>query len=247
MKNLSETRGLASILVVEDEAELRRIIQKTLSKSSFSVTSVGTGRDVVEMTRKGLHDLVILDLMLPDADGLDLARRIKAESNAAVIILSSLGETTDRIIGLEAGADDYLAKPFDPRELLARVRSVLRRPNREKTSTESAGDVTYIFGRWQLESATRELKELGGEPVSLTGGEFDLLLALVQNPGRVLTRDQLMDTLHGIDTPAFERSIDVRIGRLRKKIEADSNQPSVIKTIRNVGYMFTAKVSADNA
>lgn len=245
MNRLVGVSSLASILVVEDDADTRRLIQRTLSNSTFSVATVGAGRDVVQMVKKGLHDLVIIDLRLPDADGLDLTRRIKAESNAAVIILSGLGDTTDRIIGLEAGADDYVAKPFDPRELLARVRSVLRRPNRDKKNSGSTNEGTYIFGRWQLETSTRELKELGGEPVLLTSGEFDLLHVLVQNPGRVLTRDQLMDALHGIDTPAYERSIDVRIGRLRKKIEDDPNRPNVIKTIRNAGYMFSAKVSSD--
>lgn len=247
MSKLMGVSGLASILVVEDDADTRRLIQRTLSNSTFAVATVGAGRDVVQMVKKGLHDLVIIDLRLPDADGLDLTRRIKAESSAAVIILSGLGDTTDRIIGLEAGADDYVAKPFDPRELLARVRSVLRRPNREKTDSGSTGEGTYIFGRWQLEMSTRELRELGGEAVALTSGEFDLLLALVQNAGRVLTRDQLMDALHGIDTPAYERSIDVRIGRLRKKIEDDPNRPNVIKTIRNAGYMFASKVSTDQA
>lgn len=245
MRNLSGANGLANILVVEDDADTRRLIQRILSKSTFSVTTVGSGREVVRTARKGLYDLVILDLRLPDADGLDLTRRIKAETNAAVIIISGLGETMDRIIGLEAGADDYVAKPFDPRELLARVRSVLRRPRRDRTRPDNAGDGIYIFGRWQLETSTRELKELGGEPVTLTSGEFDLLHVLVQNPGRILTRDQLMDALHGIDTPAYERSIDVRVGRLRKKIEEDPNHPIVIKTIRNAGYMFSAKVSSD--
>lgn len=235
---------LASILIVEDDLEIRRLIHRALTKASYSVDSVGMGRDVVSTVKKGLHDLVIVDLVLPDADGLELTRQIKAESSAAVIILSGLSDTVDRIIGLEAGADDYLPKPFDPRELLARVRSVLRRAAAPSRS-ESSISTTFVFDRWQLNIAQRSLCELGGEPVELTSGEFELLQILVENAGRVLTRDQLLDKLHGIDTPAYDRSIDVRVGRLRKRIEENPQRPQIIKTVRNGGYMFSAKVSRD--
>lgn len=233
---------IASILVVEDDAETRRLIQRTLSRASYSVSSVGGGREVVQMVRKALFDLVIIDLILPDADGLDLTRHIKAESSTSVIILSGLGDTVDKIVGLEAGADDYLTKPFDPRELLARVRSVLRRASSGAFKSEPVVR-TYVFDRFQLDLDTMTLSELGGEPIELTSGEFELLRIFVENPRRVLTRDQLMDALHGIDTPAYERSIDVRIGRLRKKIEENMSRPSLIKTVRNGGYMFAGKVS----
>lgn len=233
---------IASILVVEDDVETRRLIHRTLSRANYSVSSVGVGREVIQMARKALYDLVIVDLILPDTDGLDLTRNIKAKSPASVIILSGLGDTVDKIVGLEAGADDYLTKPFDPRELLARVRSVLRRASRQ-TSKSDPIIRTYVFDRFQLNLETMTLSELGGEPINLTSGEFALLRVFVENPRRVLTRDQLMDALHGVDTPAYERSIDVRIGRLRKKIEENPSRPSLIKTVRNVGYLFAGKIS----
>lgn len=235
---------LPSILIVEDDIDTRRLILRVLEKSMYSVSSVGTGAEVLGMVEKGLYDLVIVDLVLPDIDGLELTRKIKAGSSAAVIILSGLGETIDRIIGLEAGADDYIAKPFDPRELLARIRSVLRRPSRHQAPVQSTNSA-FVFDRWQLDIPKRELRELGGDTVDLTSGEFALLHILVERPGRVLSRDQLMDGLHGVDTPAFERSIDVRIGRLRRKLEKDPKHPQVIKTIRNGGYMLASKVSSN--
>ena len=187
--------------------------------------------------------MAIVDLMLPDTDGLMLTRKLKEHSDIGVVILSGRGETTEKIIGLEIGADDYLSKPFEPTELLARVRSVLRRLGQDKTDSLSIESTIFSFDDWRLDLTARTLTSPKETPVELSSGEFNLLRAFVEHPNRVLSRDQLLDLTHANDTPAFDRSVDVRVGRVSKKIEVDPQTPKFIKTIRNGGYMFAATVA----
>jgi len=230
------------ILVVDDEPDICEIVEITLADAGFDVSSQTTGSGVVERVLNDHIDLVVLDLGLPGTDGLTLTRSLKERTDVGVVILSGRGETTEKIIGLEVGADDYVAKPFEPRELLARVRSVLRRI--DTSEGEAASNLSaYEFEGWSLDVLVRSLTGKDGKPVNLSSGEFNLLRALVEHPNRVLSRDQLLDLTHSIDAPAFDRSVDVQIVRLRKKVEIDPQNPSLIKTVRNAGYIFTAKVN----
>ena len=231
----------AKILVVDDDPDVRDIVERCLADAGYQVLLLEDGSKVFDTISENAIDLAIVDLVLPDTDGLMLTRKIKEHSDIGVVILSGRGETTEKIIGLEVGADDYLSKPFEPRELLARVRSVLRRISQE--SPESSVEVTvFAFDDWRLDITARTLSSPKGEAVELSSGEFNLLKAFVEHPNRVLSRDQLLDYTHANDTPAFDRSVDVRVGRVRKKIEVDPQNPQFIKTIRNGGYMFAAKV-----
>jgi two-component system OmpR family response regulator len=189
-------------------------------------------------------DLVVLDLMLPGEDGLSLCRRLRAESPTPVIMLTAMGEDVDRIVGLEMGADDYLPKPFNPRELLARIKAVLRRATQlAPSATEiQAGGRMLSFEGWRLDLARRELKREDGESVPLSSGEFDLLQAFAEHPQRVLNRDQLLDLSRGRAAALYDRSVDIQVMRLRRKIEPDPKDPTLIKTVRSGGYMFTATV-----
>ncbi len=183
-------------------------------------------------------DLVILDIMLPGKDGLTLCRELRASKSIPVIMLTARGEATDRVIGLEVGADDYLAKPFDVRELEARIRAVLRRTPHEAGGSGD-GKPTFAFSGWRLDARQRHLFSPEGAMVDLTSGEFDLLLVFVERPQRVLSRNQLLDLARGRDAAPFDRSIDVQVSRLRRKIEADPRAPELIKTVRSGGYVFT--------
>jgi two-component system OmpR family response regulator len=191
----------------------------------------------------GRFDLVVLDIMLPGEDGLSLCRRIRAQSALPVIMLTAVAEETDRIVGLEMGADDYLVKPFNPRELLARIKEVLRRTGGDARVRDTGGRV-FSFAGWRVDLAKRELTSPDGVLVPLTGGEFDLLAAFVEHPQRVLSRDFLLDHAKGRDAQPFDRSIDVQLSRLRRKIEADPRDPQFIKTVRSGGYIFTQPVTA---
>ena len=233
---------IAHILVVDDDREIRDLISRFLVKHGLRVT---TARDGVEMMRTldaAAIDLVVLDLMLPGEDGLSLCRRLRATTSLPVIMLTAMGEDTDRIVGLEMGTDDYLPKPFNPRELLARVKAVLRRVNSLGASAPK-GDIARFDG-WTLDLGARRLASPQGEEVELSTGEYDLLLAFATHPRRVLSRDQLLDLARGRSAAPFDRSIDIQVMRLRRKIEADPKEPRLIKTVRGGGYMFAAEVTS---
>ncbi len=233
----------AKILVVDDDPDVRDIVERCLGDAGYQVWTHEDGSGVFDAVSEHGIDLAVIDLMLPDTDGLMLTRKLKEHSDIGVVILSGRSETTEKIIGLEVGADDYLSKPFEPRELLARVRSVLRRLGQDSAVESSAKTTIFSFEDWRLDVTARTLTSPGDESVELSSGEFNLLKAFVEHPNRVLSRDQLLDYTHANDTPAFDRSVDVRVGRVRKKIEADHQNPQFIKTIRNGGYMFAAKVT----
>jgi two-component system OmpR family response regulator len=231
------------ILVVEDDADMRAVVQQSLTRGGFRVTALSSGAKVPSVLAAGGIDLAVVDLGLPDTDGLALTQQIRSTYHVGVIILSGRGDTTDRIVGLEVGADDYLPKPFEPRELLARVRSVLRRlEERSGKEPVEAREPTYAFNGWKLDCSAMSLFGPDAEAVPLTTGEFKLLQALVERANRVLKRDKLLDLVSSNDAAAFDRSIDVRVGRLRRKLGDDSKNPQLIKTVRNGGYIFVAKV-----
>lgn len=239
---IAESESSANILVVDDDPDVRDIVERCLSDAGYQVWAHEDGSQVFDAVSEHDIDLAVVDLVLPDTDGLMLTRKLKEHSSIGVIILSGRGETTEKIIGLEVGADDYLSKPFEPRELLARVRSVLRRLGQDSAADSSSDKMIFSFEGWRLNVTARTLTSPKDESVELSSGEFNLLKAFVEHPNRVLSRDQLLDYTHANDTPAFDRSVDVRVGRVRKKIEADHQNPQFIKTIRNGGYMFAGKV-----
>lgn len=223
------------ILLVEDDPRLAEMLNEYLGRSGFHITVATLGARAIRELESG-HDAVILDLMLPDMDGLDVCRQIRAKSDIPVLMLTARGDAVDRIIGLELGADDYLPKPFEPRELLARLRAILRRRGPGK----SGADHALHFGRLELDSAARTV-QLDGARCDLTGYQFDLLWALAQNAGRVLSREALMDKVKGEHLEAFDRSIDVHMSRIRAAIEDDPKKPRRVITVRGAGYVF-AKV-----
>ena len=227
------------ILVVDDDEKIRTLLTKYLENENLAVSAVDDRKSMDEKLASEDFDLVVLDLMLPGEDGLSIARRLKANTSLPIIMLSARGEDTDRIIGLEVGADDYLPKPFNPRELLARIRAVLRRQENAGTPGDSA-DATGIFrfGDYTMDSAAQRLLR-DEQEVELTSGEFTLLEILARHPNRVLSRDQLVDLIKGYDRSPFDRSIDVRVTRLRRKIEDDPSHPVYIRTVWGKGYLFT--------
>ena len=226
----------SKLLVVDDDPELRELTQAYLMKNGFIVNTVESSVGMDEFLSTNDVDLLILDLMLPGEHGLAIAKRLKKKKDLPIIIVSAQGEDIDRIVGLEIGADDYLPKPFNPRELLARIRAVLRRSSNkiEEKETESS---RLVFNDYELDLNAYSLSR-GGEKVSLTSGEFDLLALLAANPNRVLHRDTILDRLTGAERSPFDRSIDVRVTRLRGKLEFDPSKPELIKTIWGKGYMF---------
>ena len=226
----------SKILVVDDDSELRHLIKEYLEKNNFAVDVAESGEAMDRYLANTKVDLIILDLMLPGEHGLNIAQRIKKRTEIPIIIVSAQGEDVDRIVGLEIGADDYLAKPFNPRELLARVRAVLRR-SVSSNGSGIAETEKLAFGDFEVDINAHRLTR-GEELIPLTSGEFDLLSILVKNPNRVLDRDRILDLLTGAERSPFDRSIDVRITRLRAKIEVDPANPLYIKTIWGKGYMF---------
>jgi two-component system OmpR family response regulator len=233
------------ILVVDDQREICDLVQDYLSNEGYRVSIANDGAAMRRAMAQAAVDLVILDLMLPGEDGLTLARALRDVSDVGIIILTGRGDTVDRIIGLEMGADDYLPKPFHPRELLARVRSVLRRASSRTAENAFATRSRARFAGWNLDLASRELRSPSGKEVRLTTGEFDLLAAFVNNANQVLTRDRLLDLARNREAGPFDRTIDVQVGRLRRKLESDPQKPTLIKTVRGSGYIFTPSIEAE--
>ena len=233
----------AHILIVDDEQEICEVVKEYLTGESYRVSTAHDGAGMRRILgQQSAVDLVILDLMLPGEDGLTLARSLRSESGIGIIILTGRGETVDRIIGLEMGADDYLPKPFHLRELLARVKSVLRRVQSRSETSPPPIRQRARFAGWNLDLSSRELLSPQGEEVRLTTGEFDLLAAFVSNANQVLTRDRLLDLARNREAGPFDRTIDVQVGRLRRKLEDDPQNPMLIKTVRGTGYIFTPSV-----
>ncbi len=233
------------ILVVDDQREICDLVQDYLSSEGYRVSTAHDGAEMRRVMAQAPVDLVILDLMLPGEDGLTLARSLREELEVGIIILTGRGETVDRIIGLEMGADDYLPKPFHLRELLARVKSVLRRASSRAAERPAAPRARLRFAGWNLDLSSRELISPAGEDVRLTTGEFDLLAAFVNNANQVLSRDRLLDLARNREAGPFDRTIDVQVGRLRRKLEGDPQRPTLIKTVRGSGYIFTPPVEAE--
>ncbi|MDR3535905.1 MAG: response regulator [Acetobacteraceae bacterium] len=230
------------ILVVDDDREIRDLLGRFLEKHRLRVTTVRDAKEARRAWLNGHYQLIVLDLMLPGESGLDLARWLRSQSDVPLVMLTAMGEETDRIIGLELGADDYVPKPFNPRELLARVRAVLRRVGEQADHRVEAGTRAFRFGGWTLEPTRRRLLNPDAVEVPLTGGEYDLLVALVERANRVLTRDMLLDLLRGRQAGPFDRAIDVAISRLRRKLEDDGRNAQLIKTVRGGGYVLAATV-----
>ena len=231
----------ARILMVDDDPGIRDVVSDFLGRHGYRVETASDSDEMERALERGPVDLIVLDVMLPGEDGLAICRRLtSSEAGPPIIMLSAMGEDTDRIVGLELGADDYLAKPCNPRELLARVRAVLRRA--EHRSTSGALGAGCEFAGWRLDLVRRELRSPPGVVVNLSSGEFSLLRAFVARPQRVLPRDPLLEFARGPDSDAFDRAIDVQISRLRRKLDDGGGGHDLIRTIRNEGYMFTAKV-----
>jgi two-component system, OmpR family, phosphate regulon response regulator OmpR len=226
------------ILLIEDDSRLAGMVQEYLGKAGYHVIHAENGARGLALHGREPVDVIILDLMLPDGDGLDICRQIRARSDSPILMLTARGDPMDRVVGLEMGADDYLPKPFEPRELLARLRAILRR-TRTVPRTGSSADVLR-YGRLEIDRGAREVR-LDGAPCSLTGYQFALLLALAEHAGRVMSRDALMDAIKGEQFEAFDRSIDVHISRIRAAIEDDPKKPRRVITMRGTGYVF-AKV-----
>jgi len=236
----SAMNDTAHILIVDDQKDICELVQDYLSGEGYRVSTANDGPGMRRVMAQHAIDLVILDLMLPGEDGLTLARALRNESGVGIIILTGRGETVDRIIGLEMGADDYLPKPFHLRELLARVKSVLRRVSARSQEKQSQSPRSKArFAGWNLDLSTRELLSPAGSEVRLTTGEFDLLAAFVNNANQVLSRDRLLDLARNREAGPFDRTIDVQVGRLRRKLEDDPQKPTIVKTVRGTGYIFT--------
>jgi len=233
----------AHILVVDDEPEIAEVLRRYLTGQGYTVSTAESGTAMRRIMAEAAVDLVLLDLGLPGEDGLALMRSLRKTSSVAVIVVTGRGEQVDRIVGLEVGADDYVTKPFDVRELAARVRSVLRRTLERVDSADSGAPLEIArFAGWTLHLAARRLDSPQGKAVDLTTGEFDLLAALVKSPGRVFSRDELLEVTRNREAGPFDRTIDVQVGRLRRKIETDPQRPELIKSVRGAGYVLTCKV-----
>ena len=237
--NAAETP--ARILLVEDDAAIAQMLAESLADAGFSVEAAGSGAEMDQALRRAAVDLILLDVLLPGEDGLSICRRLRAATTVPIIMVTALGQEVDRIIGLEIGADDYVAKPFSTRELVARIRALLRRA---RPAAARGGVRSFRFAGWRLFPAERQLTSAEGVRVTTTSAEFDLLLAFCQNPGRILSRDQLLELTHGGLAGPIERSVDVHVSRIRQKIEPDPHDPTLIKTVRLGGYVFTPEVEA---
>ena len=233
------------LLIVDDDVEIRTLLQEYLERNGYRTTAVADGRHMREALKHGRFDLILLDLMLPGEDGLTLCRDLRSHSNTPVIMLTARGEETDRIVGLEMGADDYIAKPFNPRELLARIKAVLRRAQAlpESSLPESAKRIR--FAGWTLDVTARQLYSSEGVVVPLSSGEYRLLQVFLEHPNRILSRDQLLDLSRGREASPFDRSIDVQVGRLRRRLQDTASEPALIKTVRGEGYVLATTVEVN--
>lgn len=228
------------LLIVDDHREIRELLERFFVKHNYRVTVAKDGKEMKQHLKQAQIDLIVLDLMLPGEDGLTLCRNLRVSSTIPIVMLTAMGDEMDKIIGLEMGADDYLAKPFNPRELLARIKAVLRRVN--KLSAPVSDVNQYCFAQWTIDIHKRELIDKDGVMVILSSAEFDLLRVFIDLPQRVLSRDQLLELSKGRDGDVYDRAIDTLISRLRKKLEVDAKHPKLIKTIWGGGYQFTCEV-----
>lgn len=233
------------ILVVDDDSEIRSLLREYLQKNGYRVTAVADGKGMWAALEEVQPDIVVLDLMLPGDDGLTLCRNLRARSEMPVIMLTARGEETDRIVGLEMGADDYLAKPFNPRELLARIKSILRRTRALPENLQPEEARAMRFAGWTLDTAARNLRSPKGVIVALSGTEYKLLRIFLTHPNRVLSRDQLIDLMLSRDATPFDRSIDVQVSRLRHRLGDAADEQAIIKTVRGQGYVLSVRVEVD--
>jgi two-component system, OmpR family, response regulator len=232
---------MLSILMVDDDAQIRQLLSDYLSDFGMSVVAVGDGKAMQEALKQSSFDLVILDLMLPGEDGLSLCRSLRAESDIPILMLTARGEAMDRVVGLELGADDYIVKPFEPRELVARIQTILRRARGKPESRKEQNEAE--FRGWRLNYVLRHLVSPKELVIPLSNAEFRLLTVFIENPNRILTREFLLDSARGRDMDIFDRSIDILVSRVRQKLNDDSRTPTLIKTVRGEGYLFDAKVN----
>lgn len=239
--NMAMEKATSTVLIVEDDADIRSLVADLLGKEGFDVHEAANAAAMDELFARVRPDLLVLDVMLPGEDGLSICRRIRAANSIPILMLTAKGDEIDRVVGLEMGADDYLVKPFGPRELLARVRALLRRASAVPTPTSSTMR-RFAFDRFIIDLDARQILDAEGVTLSLTSAEFDLLACFVSRPRRVLTRDQILDWVHGRAAEPFDRTVDVLISRMRKKFETASPGSNLISTIRNGGYLFTASV-----
>jgi len=230
------------ILIVDDDAEIRSLLTRYLEKNGLRATAVADGRAMWRALDGGAFDLVVLDLMLPGDDGLTLCRTLRTKSDIPVLMLTARGDETDRIVGLEMGADDYLPKPFNPRELLARIKVILRRTRSLPPNLQPQDETLLRFAGWQLDTARRQLVSADGVVTPIGGAEYKLLRVFVEHPNRVLSRDQLLDLTQGREADPLDRSIDVQVSRLRQRLGDDPRSPALIKTVRGEGYVLSVPV-----
>lgn len=233
------------ILIVDDDRDIRSLLAEYLDQNGYSAVMAADGTAMWTALQEHQFELIVLDLNLPGDDGLTLCRNLRSKSSVPVIMLTARGEPLDRILGLEMGADDYLPKPFEPRELLARIRSVLRRTQNNSLSSNNEGLQKLKFAGWVLDMTARHLISPDGMVVSLSGAEYRMLTIFLEHPNRVLNRDQLLNMTHGRDADPFDRSIDIQISRLRQKLREDARSPQIIKTVRNGGYVLAVTVTTE--
>ena len=242
------TAPLASLLIVEDDPEISRLLADFLQREGFEVECADSGKAMDAVLQRMRPDLLVLDLMLPGEDGLSICRRLRADDHIPILMLTAKSDEIDRVVGLEMGADDYLTKPFAPRELLARIRAVLRRTRMLPPNMRGGEPMRVLsFGDWQLDTVERNMIDSAGTMVALSGAEYRLLRVFLDYPQRVLNRDQLLNLTQGRETDVFDRSIDLLVSRLRQRLRDDAREPRYIKTVRSEGYVFASTVEPRSA